>query len=722
MKSFVKKCLFCAIFIIGVIATLVFKAPLHTQSDLMSLIETNASEQQWPVNQISDKFSFVVNIVTESPDEKIATSGANNIVKLLNSKQFDKLHIQPNNFSLKSITNDLIPYKNGLLSIQDKENLQNNQSKQIANNVIKQISQSMMPPIIPLRIDPFLLLSDYLLNINTTNSAWNLHNGLLWQYKDNKHYFMIPLDVDTQNTKTAFNQIHLLRKKLSNINIENLNVYISGVPVHTATMVHKSQIQLGILSLIAIIMAMLFSYLLFKKMFTLTTVISSLSFGFLCGTIALFLCFNTPHILTFVFGTTLIGLGIDYSFHFITCATLKNQKQIRQNMQHSFLTTVVCFLPLMFSGISLLQQISVFTIVGLTAIYTGLNLFMPKKLDLKTKPLNIKFSLSRTTKIIILSLIGIAIIATLPFVKSENNMNQLYRPDNEISTQDKIVQKLNNSTESAILMVRGKNIQDVLETEEELKTNNKFFSLSDIIPSIKTQQENQELVKILYKKQSKYLKQKLELRNTPVFTESEYLTPQNIKSEFLNNWINKMIINDGEYVYSLAQISPDTHIDNDNARVVSVSQTLNQEIKKYSIQTYRLLAICGACLIMLLSVFYKRRALIYLIPSVLAILLSVCILTWFNQPITFFHMLAFFIVTGIGLDYTIFNINADNNKEIRPVLFSFLTSFVGFGLLAFTSFFLIKSMGIILGLGLGLSYLISLFLFRTQKSNRISPR
>jgi predicted exporter len=99
-------------------------------------------------------------------------------------------------------------------------------------------------------------------------------------------------------------------------------------------------------------------------------------------------------------------------------------------------------------------------------------------------------------------------------------------------------------------------------------------------------------------------------------------------------------------------------------------------------------------------------------PSVLAILLSICILTWFGQPITFFHMLSFFIVTGLGLDYTIFNLNTDNNKEMRPVMFSFLTSFVGFGLLAFTSFFLIKSMGITLGLGLLLSYLISLFLFR----------
>lgn len=711
MRLFVKKCLFCVAVVIGVIATLFFKTPFQTQTDLMSLVDTGDTQHQWPTNQISDKFSSVINIVIESENEKIALQGANQVIQEIN--QFSALNAQSNKFSLKEISKDLIPYKNGILSTKHRELLQQNKSKQIANDAIKQIETSMMPPLIPIREDPFLLLSDYLLTMNNTGTTWTLHNNMLWQYKDSKHYFMLPIDVDTKDTGTATEQINSLYKKLTNTHHKDFNVYISGIPLHTAIMVEKSKIQIGILSLLACMMAILFSYLLFKKIFTIATVLVSLSIGFLCGTIALFLCFNTPHILTFVFGTTLIGLGIDYSFHSLTRATLKNQIQIRKNMRNSFLTTLVCFLPLMFSGVSLLQQISVFTIVGLTTIYTGLNLFMPNKLNLETKPVKINFALSSRTKTIILSLIGLAILITAPFVKVENNMNQLYRPDSKLAAQEVVVQKLNNSVQSGVLMVRGKDIQEVLETEESIKQDvNQFFSLSSIIPSIKQQTNNQELIQQLYKSQSKYLKQKLELRNTPTFNKTEYLTPDGIKSEFLNNWLNKFIIKDSEYVYSLAQISPETVITNKNAKVVSVSDTLTKQIEKYSHETYRLLAICAACLIALLSIFYKKRAIIYLMPSVLAILLSICILTWVGQPITFFHMLSFFIVTGLGLDYTIFNLNTDNNKEMRPVMFSFLTSFVGFGLLAFTSFFLIKSMGITLGLGLLLSYLISLFLFR----------
>ena len=172
-----------------------------------------------------------------------------------------------------------------------------------------------------------------------------------------------------------------------------------------------------------------------------------------------------------------------------------------------------------------MQQISVFTIVGLTTIYIGLKLFIPNKLKLENHPLKIDFSFSRKSKIVILSLISVAIIATLPFVKKENNMNQLYRPDAQILADEATVQKLNKTQESAVLMIRGKNIQNILETEETIKQSGyDFFSLSNIIPSIKTQQENEMLIKQLYKSQSKYLKQKLELKNTPIFANDEYMT------------------------------------------------------------------------------------------------------------------------------------------------------------------------------------------------------
>lgn len=717
MKLFVKRFLFCFAFVVAIISIAIFKPDWHIQSDLMSLMNSESLTNEWPINKISNQISSIANIIVESDNEQEAINTSNKIAQDL--AKFDTLHVQTNNFSIKSLSRDLIPYKNGLISKSDKQLLQSGKFRELTDNTIKRNTQSMMPNIVPLRDDPFGLLSDYIVTMGNTDTNWNINHGFMWQQIGNKHYVMIPIDTDNSNMSRFSNQINTIYNNINMYNSQNTTVHLTGVPVHSATMAKTSQNQMTFISILSIIAVILFNYLLFKRFITLIPIISSLFIGFLSGTIVLILCFSNPHILTFVFGTTLIGLGVDYSFHQITATSLKNKDQIYENMLHSFLTTVVCFLPLAFSQISLLQQISVFTITGISTIYIGLRLFLPIKFNVKTKPMKTPIVLSRKKRIFTAIIMGIIIVTTIPFVRIENNMRQLYRPNHQIAEQDAFFQKLNKSESGEIMLIRGKSIDEILQRQEEIKSHGiDFFSISNIIPSTKTQIKNAELAQKLYEKQSKYLQKKLSLKNVPTFVDSDILTIDNIKSDFVRNWINKLVIQDGQYFYSVSQINNEIKIDDENVKIISTSKLLNQYIEQCSIETYKLLAICGICLVLLLSVLYKKRAIIYLIPSVFAILLSISILTWFATPINFFHLLSFFIVIGLGIDYTIFNINTNNEKETRPVMFSFLTSFIGFGLLSFTSFFLIKSMGITLGLGLGLSYIISLLLFMPDKRHR----
>lgn len=717
MKLLVKRIIFCLIIGFGLLGILLFRTPFHTETNLMSLINDNTANA-WPVEKISEQFSSVINIIVESKDEKIAKKTAKDIINEL--KFFDALTVQSNNFSIKELVKDFAAHKNYLLNDSDRQLLANGQFRKIADNAIKQISESMMPSLVSVSDDPFLTLSKFIINLQQPNqSNWKLRDGFLWQNKNNSHYFMISVNTDNTNGANTATQVKLLQKTLLHKQSASIKIHISGVPIHTADMVQKSKIQLGILSVLAILIAMILNYLLFRRIFTLIPVLSSLFVGFLCGTIALFLCFSAPHILTFVFGTSLIGLGIDYAFHFMTLAGLNKKNTVHKNITNSLITTTVCFLPLLFSNISLLQQISVFTIVGLIAIYFGLSLFLPKHLNIEIKPMIRINPVSRKRTVILIATLGIISLIILPFAKFENNMNQIYRADEKILAEDVFFQQLNKSDKSFVLMVRGKTIQQVLETEENIKSNvGDFLSLSSIVPSFSKQMQNYELIKNLYKKESGYLKNKLQLRNLPQFVDTKPITVNSIKSDFINTWLDKLIIKDNDYIYSIAQINSRPAILPDNAYVVSPSQILTQRIAKYTSETYKLLIVCGLCLFGILTLIYRKRAIVYLIPSTLGILMTLAILTVMGQPITFFHLLGFFIVIGLGLDYTIFHINSHDNYEMRPVFYSFLTSFAGFGLLAFTSFFLIKSMGTTLALGLGLSYLISFAVFGAKKQPR----
>ena len=714
MKLNVKKIIFGIACLCALLAVCLWRTPLSIQTNLNSLIEINNAD--WPVDELTDKFSNVVNVVIKSENLKTATQIAKEVTRILDADEFNNLSVITTDFSVSDTINQLRIHKNSFLSSNYRKILQNGKFGEITNNAVASVLGSMAPSVLSLTDDPFLLATNYVNELKLANGKWAARDGFLWQYVVPNHYILISIDVNARDTNELVKTVNSLTNAVKKYNGDAVQVFLSGIPMHTANMTQTSKLQLGVFSFLALAMAILLNWLLFRRTATLVPVVLSLGLGFVSGAMALFLCFAEPHILTFVFGVTLIGLGIDYSFHFISAMIHKDAYNIHKNILHSFLTTVVCFLPLAFSRISLLQQISVFTITGLAVIYLGWRIFMPTKIDAKKTSIKMPPVVSKKYRPFVIGAIILAIIATIPFIKTQNNMSQLYRPNSELLAAESLMQNLNGINTSKFLLIRGETTNDVLRTSETIKDESgNFFDIATIIPSIERQIENQKLIRALYKSESRKIQKELGLRTALKFVETPAIQISDIRdNKTLENLLGKFMFDDGKYVYLVAHVDADFATTSTNAITISPAQQMTDLMELYSHESYQLLAVCGVALLLLLLFLYRKKALIYLAPSVLAIGLTVAVLTWFGQPITFFHLLSLFIVIGLTLDYSIFHINAMDNHEIKPVLFSFLTSLVGFGLLAFASFFLIQSMGITLGLGLTFGYLISLFLFRRQ--------
>ena len=135
------------------------------------------------------------------------------------------------------------------------------------------------------------------------------------------------------------------------------NIYLSGVPFHTYIATENTKREVNILSAISIAAVLLIGFWLFRSWHFIIPTTLTLAAGFAAGTVALFAIFEAPHILTFLFGTSLIGLGVDYCYHGFS-----------RNLLKAWLTTLLAFTPLLFSSVTFLNQMAVFTMVGLTAI------------------------------------------------------------------------------------------------------------------------------------------------------------------------------------------------------------------------------------------------------------------------------------------------------------------------------------------------------------------
>lgn len=141
-------------------------------------------------------------------------------------------------------------------------------------------------------------------------------------------------------------------------------VYLSGSPFHTAIATRRSVSEINFLGTISIFGVIVFGWMLFKSFkFVLPTMLN-LGAGFLTGSAALFLLPGRPHVLSFLFGTTLIGLGVDYCYH-----RLYGAKPCE--ILAALMTTSCAFAPLLFAPVRVLNEMAVFTLFGLVTIAAG---------------------------------------------------------------------------------------------------------------------------------------------------------------------------------------------------------------------------------------------------------------------------------------------------------------------------------------------------------------
>ncbi len=141
------------------------------------------------------------------------------------------------------------------------------------------------------------------------------------------------------------------------------DVFLSGAPFHAYLAKRSSVREINILSIVSIALVLAIGFWLFRDFrFVIPTALTLLA-GFAAGTAALFLCFAAPHVLTFLFGTSLIGLGVDYCYHG------KNPR-----LKYALFTTLIAFFPLFFSHVAILRQMAVFTVSGLVAIFICVSL------------------------------------------------------------------------------------------------------------------------------------------------------------------------------------------------------------------------------------------------------------------------------------------------------------------------------------------------------------
>ena len=726
------------VLILVTLGVLVLFKPAHTETNILKAIFSSKSDNL--LVDLSSRFSAKINIIVESNDfEK-----AEEVSKTIYAK-IDKTKMKSSDANITEIIEEYEKYHNNLLSNQTRKYLINKQYDKVEENAYEALYNPVIPPVGSIEDDPFLLLTDFVMNLNENSQALSSFTPI---QQNDKFYSLVMLDVDKELalSPTVLNKEV---KKLVDIQKEfsknGTKVYLTGAPIHSYFASSHSIFEINLICILSTLFVIGLVFWYFGSLSLLIPIGLSIGLGIYAGYCMTALVFRNIHILTFVFSTTLIGVCVDYSLHYFVA--LKEGKtgtevikDIFKSLTVSLITTVSAFLILLFADFTLLKQISIFTITGLVTVYGIVVLWYPLWLnrrvgktqcphktdkdafvgqaipdnnsnekDHASLHLGIFASKPRLTAQLLSCLIAILLIIGLFHTHFDDNIKNMYTPPKTLLNAEKLFTEIaGTSADTSIFVVKGNNLEELLQKEEEIadKLNGiEYQALSKYVPSEKRQKSNQILRKELYR---------TKLNDFAIFLPVQKRT-QLISQNYGNNFLSAS--NDFEFMKKNFLIDKNTSImvvsgyngkKIDGVRIINFQKDISAQIKHCRrVCLGLLIPIFGLLYLLLAKIYDKKSGLKILLPSICAVILVFGILGLFGCSINLFHLLAIFLIIGFGLDYSVFRFT-NPEKAGDSVFLSCITTVFSFALLAFAGFKLISSLGTVLSLGLLSSYIFSL--------------
>ena len=699
-----------------------FEESGHFQNSIETFFLQNSSE---------------IKILIESYDFDKAKNSAIEIENYI-KENFENVAVNLYSKNYDDILETIIKYKYQLISKDIREALLNNQASRVAEEGIANFYSPFFIPIVDnIEDDPFFVLNSKLIELLQNNNNIETRDGISFINYEGKFNVSLNMDIYKKiDSMIFFDRLTELLRKMEND--EEIKIYISGVPIHAYYSQKSAQKEITIISAVTLIFICLIFLFIFKSVKPYIISMISIAVSSATSFFLLSILLDSIHIFTFVFGTSLIGVSLDYSIHFITeWYNEKDKKEVLRkilpSMSLSFMTTIASYFALSLTSLSLLKQTALFSIFGLASsfltviiiypiIFKNDNRFLRENILNKTKNilsgyvdfLNIKFVLFLTIFVILISIINI------PKLKVNFSSNQLYNPPDFLTyNETEIYKRLNSSLSRNIIISRGNSLNEALENEETLEnyfTN--YRALSKIFYSKSRQIENIKLVEDnlmpLLKKQTEDLGFENEIYNK---IKSEF---ESVKNEFLNiedliesmDELKKLIVkNNGKYfIISTTDETETKIIENENIKIFNINFEINEALDKTARTAIKTALIAYIIIFFFMIIFLsKKHAIAIIIIQIISILINLSVHSIFNFSVNIFSVFALILSIGISIDYCIFFSKSNAKKEVTflSIFLSMITTALSFGTLSFSGFIPVKSFGLFLFIGILATFLLS---------------
>jgi predicted exporter len=539
----------------------------------------------------------------------------------------------------------------------------------------------------------------------------------------------------------------------------------AGVVLHAAAASRQASGEMSTIGIGSLLGILLMMWLSFRSLRPIALIATSIAVGCLGALSVCWLLFGQIHLLTLVFGASLIGIAQDYGIYYL-CSRLRADRQpdaAQRNLLRAIwpglcltlAAALIGYLGLALTPFPGLRQMAVFSGLGLIFAWLTVLCWFPLLAtagSLRASGLAQAFGASRArwpqwrgnrAGLLAAALFALFAAAGLGRLKVSDDIRSLQKPPAALlADQIKLGRLLDAPTPVQFYLVRADTAEQLLQREEALqdrlqpliarKVISGYQAVSSWAPSARRQQENRELVRAALLGDAGPLAAiAQQIGEGPdwvarmragiavpqaVLTPDDFLrTPAGEPSRHL--WLGKVGgkyasivalrgINDYANLPLLAQAADPRQEVQWVDKVQEVSGVLG------SYRRYMGWAAAGAYLaiFMLLFLRYRLSAWRVLLPPALASITTLAVLGLLGLPLQLFHVLALMLILGLGVDYGIFLQEEPDRRDHFAWLavgLSAVSALLAFGLLALSQTPPLQAFGMTMLIGMASVWLIA---------------
>ena len=719
---------------------------LHT--DVLALLPENehAPEVTLATRQLADRVSRQVVVMLGAPDwaaAQAATSAWRASLRTLTAP------LQPATVldagALGRALDFYRPYRDRLLTPAQREHLLHTPSPVLLQNALSALYQPAAgAKMSDWTADPLALWPQWW-SSRAADTRARPRDGELWLSAEGLEWVVLPYEIAgsafSLNGETVYGAALDSAAAAARVVVPGLRVLKAGVPLHGEAAAVQASREINTIGWGSLGAVLLLVWLAFRSLRPIALVALSLVVGCATALSVTAWLFGQVHLLTLVFGASLVGVAEDYGIHYFASrqghpgvAPARLMRQLLPGLALALATSVLAYLVLGLAPFPGLRQMAVFSAVGLAAAFLTSACWFPllDRGEIRSSRFAdaVAASLSRWPSfglgrraIVAYALVALACAAGWWQLQSNDDIRQLQgSPTALMKEQVEVGRLLGVPSPAQFYLVRGADVEQVLQREEALKARldvlvaggllSGYRAVSDWVPSRVRQGGDAALSRGVEEQLlagvNAQLGERLQRPDfaAPPLQLTDWLAHP-VSAPARDLWLGEVGAQHTSVVMLRGLTAPArlgrlqaAAAGLPGVRWVDKTAEVSSLLGRYRGAMTWLLLLGHAVVLGALFWRFGRPAWRAWLPTALATLLTVGILGWLGQPFQLFNVLALVLLLGIGSDYGIFLLEHQGDPSAwLAVVLGAASTWLSFGLLGLSSTPALRAFGLSLLFG-----------------------